>query len=382
MKSSPPRIAAVCSEFHIISHADVIVSRWLEPFPNDHLYGWGPPKTQIASAYAEQRKVTGDMLPIHALRYGLPVFDSIEGALTLGGSDLAVDGILLIGEHGTYPTNEFRQKLYPRKEYFDEVLRIFDKSGRVVPVFFDKHLSWNTGWITEMYHAIRDRGIPFMAGSSIPFSHPPQLAAFPPGRQIQEVVCSYYGDFEGYFFHSREFAEAFIETRDRATRDIESLVVWENGLMWDAVERGEFSWDLAEAACESHTVEARDAIRESRRIRLEPSAAFQFRYADGLRVTHVWEKETVKKQCLAARMRDGSVIAGTNLTSGVEHYYPHFARFCRQIENFMLTGKSPVPLERSYVTSMTTALAMHAATKPGEVLSPPELKLPGRLVAQ
>lgn len=376
MKPSLPRIAAICSEFHVASHSDVIVSRWLEPFPTDHLYGWGPLKTQIASAYAEQRKMTSDLLPAHSLRYGFPVFDSIEGALTLGSNDLAVDGILLIAEHGTYPTNDYRQKLYPRKEYLDEILRVFERSGRVVPVFLDKHLSWNTEWIAEMYHAIRDRGIPFMAGSSIPFSNPPELTNFPPGQQIQEVVCSYYGDFEGYFFHSREFAETFIEKRDGATRDIESLVVWENATMWDAVDRGEFSWELAEAACESHTVEARDAIRARRRDREEPSAAFQFRYADGLRVTHVWVNQTVKKQCLAARMRDGSVIAGTSLSAGGDHYYPHFARFCRQIEDFMLSGKSPVPLERSYVTSMTTALAMHATAKPGEVLSPPELKLP------
>ena len=39
---------------------------------------------------------------------------TIADALTDGGRTLSVDGILLIGEHGTYPRNEKGQTLYPR----------------------------------------------------------------------------------------------------------------------------------------------------------------------------------------------------------------------------------------------------------------------------
>ncbi len=57
----------------------------------------------------------------------------IAEALTLGTSTLAVDGVVIIGEHGTYPRNEMGQTLYPRYRFFKEVVKVFEASGRSVP---------------------------------------------------------------------------------------------------------------------------------------------------------------------------------------------------------------------------------------------------------
>ena len=109
MKPDHPKIAVLSTEFHPASHTDVIVSRWLEPFPNDSLYGWRTPTSLIASFYVAQRKMTSDLTNGVTARFGIPCFDSIAGALTLGGDELAVDGVMLIAEHGDYPENEFHQ---------------------------------------------------------------------------------------------------------------------------------------------------------------------------------------------------------------------------------------------------------------------------------
>ena len=71
------------------------------------------------------------------------IYPTITGALTLGGERLAVDGVLLIGEHGDYEKTAKGQTLYPRYEFFKELVAVFEASGRSVPVFNDKHLSWD-----------------------------------------------------------------------------------------------------------------------------------------------------------------------------------------------------------------------------------------------
>ena len=62
-----------------------------------------------------------------AKKHGFTIYDTIDEALTLGGKELAVDGVLCIGEHGKYPTNDKGQILYPRRRFFEEVTNVFAK---------------------------------------------------------------------------------------------------------------------------------------------------------------------------------------------------------------------------------------------------------------
>lgn len=373
-----PRIAVLCTECRPLSHADVIVSRWLEPFPADHLYGWVKPAGQIVSIYAEQRHSQRDLLPAMIARHGIQCFDSIEKALTLGGDDLAVDGILLIAEHGDYPLNEFGQKLYPRKEFFDGVMGAFDKFGKSTPVFFDKHLSWNPDWIRTMSDRVANSRIPFFAGSSLPFSLPSSLSSIPRGSKFEEVVAVYFNGVESYLFHSAELVESVIENRLSARDGISEVVAWKDEEVWSAVDRGEFSWDLVEAACSSVSEEALLAIQRLRQRRGGgPVYAFRLRYHDGFNVTHFMQTDVVRQWCLAARLADGErIVSGSPDLGGAGHYFPHFARLCVEIDEFFVSGQSPVLGDRIYRTSMTTALCLRALQAPGRRLSTPELDSP------
>ena len=66
-----------------------------------------------------------------------------------------MDGVVLVGEHGNYPKNEKGQIQYPRYQFFQQIVEVFAPSGRSVPVFNDKHLSWNWDWAKEMYDTSR-----------------------------------------------------------------------------------------------------------------------------------------------------------------------------------------------------------------------------------
>jgi len=160
-----PRVAAVVTEYRPRSHADVIVGKLLEGYLLDGVAT--TPRVRVVSMYVDQFP-ENDMARRLSQKHGLPIHRSIGEALTLGGDGLAVDGLLLIGEHGDYPTNEKNQKLYPRRRFFVEAAEVMARSGRAVPTFSDKHLSWSWPETEASWREARAMAMPQMAGSSLP----------------------------------------------------------------------------------------------------------------------------------------------------------------------------------------------------------------------
>src|SRR5437764_12680115 len=123
------RVAAIVTEYRRHSHADVIVGKILEGYFHD---GRDMPQLRLASLYVDQfpRDAKGQDLDMSrglAKKHDFTIYDSIEGAVTLGRKEVAVDGVLIIGEHGRYPTNDRGQILYPRRRFFDAVADVFAK---------------------------------------------------------------------------------------------------------------------------------------------------------------------------------------------------------------------------------------------------------------
>src|SRR5262249_11248553 len=134
------KVAAVVTSYYPRSHAYHIVGRFLWG------YQWQgkhhQPPFEIVSLYTDQ--VPGnDQSRELAKRFGFRICPTVAEAVTVGTDSLAVDAVLLIGEHGSYPNNARGQKLYPRFELFEQIREVFEKSGRSVPVFNDKHLSYD-----------------------------------------------------------------------------------------------------------------------------------------------------------------------------------------------------------------------------------------------
>src|SRR5437899_11086452 len=182
-----PKLAAVCTIYFRMSHAQHIVGRFLEG------YGWNGthhhPPMDLVSLYVNQQP-SGDLTPDRAKRFPtMKVYPTIAEALTAGTSKLAVDGVVLVGEHGRYPRNEKGQTKYPRYEFLQQIVKVFRDSGRSVPVFNDKHLSWNWPCAKEMYDTSRDMGFAFMAGSSLPVRWRTASLGMPAGVPVREAVC-------------------------------------------------------------------------------------------------------------------------------------------------------------------------------------------------
>ena len=207
-----PRVAAVVTEFTHRSHAHVILENFLEPYYfNGKLTD---PGVDVVGLYVDQFPAGATWRASVAKQYKIAIFPTIAEALQLGGKELAVDGVLSIGEHGNYPTNDRGQIMYPRKRFFDEIVAVFRQSGRVVPLFNDKHLSYRWDWAGEMMQVARELKIPFMAGSSVPLAQRRPPLELPAERgDRRSGLDPRRAARKSYDFHALEVLQSMVEAR-------------------------------------------------------------------------------------------------------------------------------------------------------------------------
>ena len=175
------QVAAVMTVYHKWSHPDVILGKIFEGWKQD---GGPGSALQVVSMYVDQ-PVPNDLAQKMSAKHNVPIFDTIEKTVTVGGDRIPIDGVISLGEGGNYSANEKEQDLFPRRRFFEEITDTFVKCDRVVPVFNDKHLGpvWSDAkW---MYDRALQLNIPFMAGSSLPVTFRTPEISVPIGCQIE-----------------------------------------------------------------------------------------------------------------------------------------------------------------------------------------------------
>ncbi len=367
--SRRPRIAAIVTGFHKGSHADVILSRWFSSFPADKEWGWSGAKTDLSGAYLDQRR--DNDIGVEFFRdNGVPLHDTVRGALTLGTDKLAVDGVILIGEHGDYPLNEIGQKLYPRKELFDRIVEVFRESGRAVPVFNDKHLSWNEEWAKEMCETAWELRFLLFAGSSIPLCPLTPDIQIPAGEFVKEAVVLFYGPDESYGFHSLEFAQAILETQSGGRSGMLATTAWCGDEVWEQMEAGTWSEELFQRALTAVDPASGQIIagdyRENIRKNKKILSAFLLEYNRGVTVTHINMTGHLETWAIAMRLSNGEILSAYPTVHDAELFYPHFAALSNLIQETFLAGRAPHNLQRSLSTTVGVAAFMRALVMPGE----------------
>ncbi|HET7767568.1 MAG TPA: hypothetical protein VFN74_02265, partial [Chloroflexota bacterium] len=317
-------VAAIVTEYRPLSHADVLCTKLLEGY--DLFYTRVEPGVRIASFYTDQVP-ENDMSRAMAAKHGVPIFPTIREALTLGGDSLAVDGVILVGEHGDYPLNEKQQHMYPRRRFFEETVAVFRDSGRVVPVFSDKHLSYNWEDARWMYDTARELGIPFMAGSSVPIGPRWPPIQVPLGAEVEEALVIGHGPLESYGYHVLEGMQALIERRRGGESGVVAVQCLQGDAFWEAWESGRWDRALQDAALalnphpDEHPRDyyaRRDAERAARRATqsgetapltsrqsrpIGEGVAFLVEHRDGLRTTTLMLSGYAGKRTVALRLR-------------------------------------------------------------------------------
>ena len=376
------KVAILATEVRKYSHAQHFVDRFLEG------YGWHGkhhrPPFDLAGLYVDQFP-EGDLTRERSRRHKTKVFSTVEETLTLGGSKLAVDGVLIIAEHGLYPRTEKGQTLYPRNDFFQRTVRIFESTGRSVPVFNDKHLSTDWNECVAMVEASRRLKFPFLAGSSLPVTWRIPSVEIPLGTPMEESVCICYGGIDSYDIHGLETAQCMSERRAggepgvKSVRAIRGPEVWEQ-LGEKANTRRLFLAALARSfTCKgpsSYPCAPPDLNWLKREVK--NPVVYYIEHLDGFKTTLFLLSGVVTDFTYAGLAKNGKVFSCQMylpMPPAVTTLADFFNPLVNNIEQMLLENAAPYPVERTLLTSGMTLFAIESLYRGGKLIDTPQLNV-------
>jgi hypothetical protein len=386
IRTRPPRlgkegrkpIAIVCTVYRPLAHAFHIGSRFFYGYARDgrlHV-----PGQYVSSLYVDQMP-ENDLSRELGREFDVRLPRSIADTLTQGTNKLAVEGILLIGEHGNYPRNDKGQILYPRHKMMEEIVGVFQKVGKTCPVFNDKHLSYSWEQSKQMFAWSQELKFPLMAGSSLPVTWRRPEVELPLGVQVEDALVAAFGPLEVYGFHALEALQCMIERRKGGETGVKAVTCLTGKDVWKAGDGGRWSWDLLEAALgRSETVAPGDIRRNVGSMAVAgmpatPATAFLVEYRDGLRGTVLLLNGHIQDFCFAAKIKGETKPASCLFQLPPPPGARYFDCLVANIEKLFETGRSPYPVERTFLTGGVLDSVMESHHARGNRIETPELEV-------
>ena len=351
---SPKRIAVIATIYTYLSHAQHFADRFLVGYPVKG--GWHRPSIQIASLYVDQ-KPAGDQSLDRAREFGFAVYPTVAEALRCGGDRLAVDGVLIIAEHGEYADNEKGQKLYPRYELFKECVTVFEQDGQSVPIYNDKNLSYSFSKGLEMVADAHRLGFSILAGSSLPVTWRLPDLELPLDCEIEEALMVGVGGSDAMDYHALEAMQSMIERRMGGETGVKAVQLIEGDAVWEAGKQGRYSTQLLISALSRgdspqgltlHDGRTQDLVGTGELFKLvkNPSAYF-IEHRDGLKTTLLMLNGAIGDFCFAARIKGDPNPHSTQFFLPPTPPVTYSACLVSKIEELITTGQSPIPAERT-----------------------------------
>lgn len=351
------RICVIGSIYKYLTHVQHMADRYLIGYP---LHGrWHRPDMKIVSFYVDQRP-EGDLTAARAKEFGFKVYPTIAEALRCGGDKLAVDAVLIICEHGEYPINEKGQKLYPRYEFFQQCVEVFEKDGRSVPVYNDKHLSYSFEKAKAMVDASKRLNFPMLAGSSLPVTWRLPDVELPYDCEIEGALMVGVGGSDPMDYHALEAMQCMIERRKGGESGVKSVQLIEGDAVWKAGEEGRWSKELLTSALSRSDTPLGVSEQDGRpqdlvgsgqlQVLVKNPAAYFLEHHDGLKTTLLMLNGAVKDYTFAAKVKGMGLQACQFLLPPTPNV-TYSACLMGKIEEMFMTGVAPYPVERTLIVS-------------------------------
>jgi hypothetical protein len=261
---------------------------------------------------------------------------------------------------------------------------VFSKSARTVPVFCDKHLSYDRKKAHDMVETARKLGFPLMAGSSLPVTWRRPELELPLGVRFSEALVASRGELEIYGIHALESLQCMVERRTKRQQGVNAVTFLQGEEVWKAGDQGAWSWELLEHALgrspSLNIGDIRDNCRQyvyhlaHAELRKSPMA-FLIEYRDGLKASVLILNGHHDDTTFAAR------VAGEKRPVSTLFYLPPppGAAFLQaltiKIEEFLTTRKAPYPVERTLLTGGILDWVLESRVRGHKRLETPDLDL-------
>ena len=372
------KLAIVTTEWRERSHAWHMGERFLVGYPMKGK--WHQPPFEVVSAYIDQFP-KGDLSRKRAEEFGFKIYPTVAETLRAGSDKLAVDAILIIGEHGDYKDNDIGQRMYPRYEFFKQTTDVFRKDGRVAPIFNDKHLSWKWEWAKEMVETSKELKIPFLAGSSLPQTWRMPAIDMPYGAEVEEVMCVATGRVDSYDFHALETIQCMAERRKGGETGVKSMQALRGEEVWKAYD-GTLSEHALFRACLtrtqtlvqpegfSHRYPTKDQIREM----VKEPVAYRFEYNDGVKASMLLMNGLVGDFTFAAKLKGREEPLSTLFYLPPTPNVVYSAALMAKAEALFTTRVAPYPIERTLLTTGLVEAGMKSLAA-GKKIDTPHLAI-------
>lgn len=343
------RLAIVASTYRALSDAQHIGDRFLVGYPRDG--AWHQPDMKVVSLYVEQSS-SGDPSAARAREFAFEVYPTVAQALRVGGSRLAVDAVIVVGD------------------FAKACVEVCEADRAAVPIFSFQQVSPGFDQATWVVDASRRLKIPLLAGSALPVTRRLPDLDLPLNADLDSALVVGYGDADAMAFQALDALQCMVERRKGGETGVTSVQMVEGDAVWAAGKAGRYSTDLLVSALSRSDSPLGPTIVDGRTRDLvgrgdlptlvKNPAAYFIEYRDGLKATCLMLTGGVKDFTFAARLKGGAVQS-TQFFVAPELNMTHTECLVRTIEEFFETGKPPYPVERALLA--TGILASGLASK-------------------